>query len=121
MPLVDFPAGAGGADSRHSNAQPYGYMYLCPQHGCEEYKGCALVNFCGMLQCASLNRGTGRKNTHTKKKQQNLSTVHCTTDTDICGNSDRHSCEKLQNNYACVISSSEALSSMQVNRTACTS
>lgn len=70
MPLVDFPAGAGGADSRHSNAQPYGYMYLCPQHGCEEYKGCALVNFCGMLQCASLNRGTGRKNTHTKKNSK---------------------------------------------------
>lgn len=69
MPLVDFPAGAGGADSRHSNAQPYGYMYLCPQHGCEEYKGCALVNFCGMLQCASLNRGTGRKNTHKKNSK----------------------------------------------------
>jgi len=30
MPLVDFPAGAGGADGRHGNAQPYGYMYLCP-------------------------------------------------------------------------------------------
>jgi len=30
MPLVDFSVGAGGADGRHDNVQPYDFMYLCP-------------------------------------------------------------------------------------------
>lgn len=30
IPLVDFSVGAGGADGRHYNVQPYDFMDLCP-------------------------------------------------------------------------------------------